>query len=158
MLDNLHLHAPCASTLPCCFCLLYIILQVSGVFSFSAHIILSSSLDWKDTNSSSDSLQPATFFRIVQISKQRSIMSSFLTDLTPQQLSSMPLQPPPNGVQSNFGDAENNNTPMYVVCSLFLAIMLCFFVNRIYTKIYIVRKFSWDDGKSRTYGIANGLI
>ena len=80
-------------------------------------------------------------------------MSSLLAELTPEQLSSTPLRPPPNGVQSNFGDAENNNTPQYVVCSLFLAIMLCFFINRIYTKYYIVQRYSWDDGKSRSYGM-----
>ena len=76
-------------------------------------------------------------------------MSSGLAELTPEQLSSTPAGSPPNDVQPIFGDAENNNTPMYVVCSLFLTIMLCFYVNRIYTKIYIVRKYSWDDGKPR---------
>ena len=78
-------------------------------------------------------------------------MSSILTELTPEQLSSTPVESPPDGVQPNYGDAENNNTPMYVVCSVFLAIMLCFYVNRIYTKIYIVQRYSWDDGKPRLY-------
>ena len=78
-------------------------------------------------------------------------MSSTLTELTPEQLSSTPAGSPPNGVQPNFGDAANNNTPLYVVCSLFLSIMLGFYVNRIYTKIHIVRGYSLDDGKSQLY-------
>ena len=84
-------------------------------------------------------------------------MYSNLTELTPEQFSSTPAGSPPNGVQPNFGEAANHNTPMYVVCSLFLTIMLCFYVNRIYTKIYIVRRWSWDDGKPRLYWATNGL-
>ena len=83
-------------------------------------------------------------------------MSYFSTTLTPEQLSSIPVGSPPDGVRPNFGDAPNNNTPFYVVCSLFLAIMLCFYVNRIYTKIYIVQKYSWDDGNLRLYWATNG--
>ena len=79
------------------------------------------------------------------------MMSSILTELTPEELASTPAGSPPSGVQPNFGDAANNNTPLYVVCSFFLAIMLCFYVNRIYTKIHIVRGYSWDDGKSQLY-------
>ena len=78
-------------------------------------------------------------------------MAPPVAGLTPAQLSSTPVQPPPSGVQSNFVDAENNKTPLYVACSLFLAIMLCFFLNRIYTKHYIVQRYQWDDGESRLY-------
>ena len=74
-------------------------------------------------------------------------MFSNFTELTPELLSSTPLASPPDAVQSNFGDAANRNISVYVVCSVFLAIMLCFYVNRIYTKIYIVRRYSWDDCK-----------
>ncbi len=100
-----------------------------------------------------------SIFQVVWLSKQRSIMSSLssLLEQTPEQLSSIPLQPPPDGMQPNFGDAETNSTPMYVVCSLFLAIMLCFFVNRIYTKSCIVRSYSWDDGKPQPHGETNTL-
>ena len=74
-------------------------------------------------------------------------MSSILATLTPAELASYPLQAPPTGVHSNFGEAENNNKPMFVVLSVFLAIMMMFFSNRIYTKSCIVRRYSWDDGK-----------
>ncbi|KAM0802497.1 hypothetical protein BDR22DRAFT_102870 [Usnea florida] len=77
--------------------------------------------------------------------EQESTMSSTPAELNPAQLSSTPIQPPPKGVQSNFGDAENNNKPMFGVSSLFLAITIGFFINRIYTKSYIVRRLSWDD-------------
>ena len=137
------------------FYLIHIIIQASGVFSFSPHAILSSTPQVKKSPTS-DSLRPASILRVVWLSKQRSIMSSLL-ELTPEQLSSTPLRLPPDGVQSNFGDAENNNTPMYVVCSLFLAITLCFFANRIYTKFCIVRSYSWDDGKPQPHGETNTL-
>ena len=85
-------------------------------------------------------------------------MSSASTELTPAQLSSTPIYPPPKGVQSNFGDAENNNKPMYGVSSLFFAITICFFMNRIYTKSCIVRRFSWDDRRLHTYWVTRSLI
>ena len=75
-----------------------------------------------------------------------------LSGLTMQELSIIPVRMPPNGVKSNFGDAPNNNKPMFAVTSPFLVIMALFFLNRMYTKSCIVRKYSWDDCKCLYYG------
>ncbi|KAL8719987.1 MAG: hypothetical protein Q9225_003079 [Loekoesia sp. 1 TL-2023] len=72
-------------------------------------------------------------------------MVSDLAKLTPQQLAEYPIRPPPSGVLSNFGDAADRNAPFFVVDTIFLVIMVVFFLNRIYTKQFIVKKFSWDD-------------
>ena len=77
----------------------------------------------------------------------REIMDSALATMTPEELANYPARAPPEGVQSNFGEAENNTKPMIVVLSTFFAIMLMFFSNRIYVKSCIVRRFSWDDRK-----------
>ena len=83
-------------------------------------------------------------------------MAPYLTTLTPAELASYPLRAPPKGVQSNFGKAENNNKPMFVVMSFFLAIMIISFSNRIYTKSCIVQRYSWDD--SKLYALVFGPI
>lgn len=68
--------------------------------------------------------------------------------LTPAQLSTYPIHAPPDGVQSNFSTtAENNNKPMIIITSFVLAFTLIFYSNRMYTKAFIVRRFSWDDCK-----------
>ena len=74
-------------------------------------------------------------------------MSSDLAQLTPQQLSSYPLLSPPEGIRPNFGNAENRNEPIFVVDGIFLTFMALFFLNRMYTKRFIVKRFSWDDSK-----------
>ena len=77
-------------------------------------------------------------------------MSYDLSELTPQELAfltSYPILPPPAGVQPNFGYAKNRNLPFFVVDSILLGVMATFFLNRVYTKSFIVRKYSWDDCK-----------
>ena len=69
--------------------------------------------------------------------------------LSPQELNSLsdyPLIPPPEGLKSNFGkNARSRNGAFFVVESALLGIMLAFFLNRLYTKALIIRKYSWDD-------------
>lgn len=64
-----------------------------------------------------------------------------LIDLTPEQLrllSNISVIQPPAGVKPNLVDPTNHNTPLSVGTSLL------FVLFQVYTKIYIVRKFSWD--------------
>ena len=75
-------------------------------------------------------------------------MSPSLSSLTPEELSALssyPTLPPPPGVMPNFMDPENQNQPLIVVASLLLVIMGAIVLNRAYCKIFIVRKYSWDD-------------
>lgn len=77
-------------------------------------------------------------------------MSFDLAKLTPQQLASLsdyPTLQPPAGVKSNFANPQSQNVPLFVVTSLLLGTMGAFVLNRVYTKMFIVRKYSWDDCK-----------
>ncbi|KAL8742954.1 MAG: hypothetical protein Q9190_004645 [Brigantiaea leucoxantha] len=88
-------------------------------------------------------------------------MSSNSSSPTPQQdnaLSHIPLQQPPPGVVSNFGNATNQNSPMFTIDSALLGIMLLFFSNRIYTKAFIVRKYTWDDSVGLVIDVAILLL
>lgn len=75
-------------------------------------------------------------------------MSLVIGKVTPQEFAKYPLLPPPKGVRSDFENAPNRNASVFVVDSIALAIMVAFFLNRIYTKHFIVRKYSWDDRES----------
>ncbi len=78
--------------------------------------------------------------------------------MTPQELAALshyPLPPPPAGVQSNFANPKNRNRPFFIVDSLLLGVMAAFFLNRIYAKTYIIRKYSWDDCKPHV--ISSGI-
>ncbi|MCJ1394806.1 hypothetical protein MMC18_007686 [Xylographa bjoerkii] len=75
-------------------------------------------------------------------------MSSALASLSPAELNALadyPALTPPPGVVPNFVNPENQNTPEFVVTSLLLAVMILFFINRIYVKSILMRKCSWDD-------------
>ena len=58
-----------------------------------------------------------------------------------------PLSAPPKGQTSNFVDPKSEGDVLTVVCSIFLFIMISFFSLRVYAKIFIARKFTWDDCK-----------
>ena len=58
-----------------------------------------------------------------------------------------PVQPPPPGQLSNFKDPESRGPAVATVCYLFISVMwpICFL--RLYSKVWILRKPGWDDGK-----------
>ena len=75
-------------------------------------------------------------------------MAALLDSLTPQELdalSGVPALAPPPGVQSNFVNPQNQSLSFYIVTSILFVAMVIFFSNRAYTKLFIVRKYSWDD-------------
>ena len=86
---------------------------------------------------------------VCQISSTYASMSSgSLSNLSPQELAALsrtPTIPPPPGVEPSFLTPENNQHPLIIVSSLFLALSSVFVLNRAYTKTFIVRKHSWDD-------------
>ncbi|KAK0516326.1 hypothetical protein JMJ35_000929 [Cladonia borealis] len=59
-----------------------------------------------------------------------------------------PLEPPPHGQISNFKDPKSLGPAAVVLCSVFLSLMWPIFLLRIYSKIWIIRGFGWDDAFS----------
>ena len=64
----------------------------------------------------------------------------------PQTLAETPVLSPPKGVVPNFQNPHGTAVPVEVVDSILLAMTILFITNRICSKIWIVRKYSWDDG------------
>ena len=57
----------------------------------------------------------------------------------------LPALPPPPGVILNFTNPKNQGPKLIVVGAILLTLVVIALVNRAYTKLYIVRKTSWDD-------------
>ena len=62
-----------------------------------------------------------------------------------------PLQAPPAGQTSNFIDPETRGPAIVILCSVFIGIMWPIFILRLYSKVWVIRKFWWDDGKSLVF-------
>ena len=58
---------------------------------------------------------------------------------------SQPALPPPPGVIPNFKNPEYHGPTLVIVGAVLLALVVLALANRAYTKIWIVRKASWDD-------------
>lgn len=61
-----------------------------------------------------------------------------------------PLQPPPPGQISNFENPESRGPATVILCSVFIGIMWPIFILRLYSKVWVIRRFGWDDGKLDT--------
>jgi hypothetical protein len=57
----------------------------------------------------------------------------------------IPAMEPPAGVVPNFANPESKGHIAIVVGSILTALMVCFFAIRAYTKLFILRKLTWDD-------------
>ena len=69
---------------------------------------------------------------------------------TPAELAALqnyPLQPPPPGHVSNFDNPESRGSAIVALCSVFLGVMWPILLLRLYSKMCVIRKFGWDDGK-----------
>lgn len=64
-------------------------------------------------------------------------------------LATVPITAPPAGIKSNFVDAPSRERLQTSVTSVFLAIALVFYLNRVYVKTRLMRSRSWDDGEFR---------
>ena len=58
-----------------------------------------------------------------------------------------PLSPPPPGQTSNFENPESRGPAIVVLCCVFMGIMWPIFILRLYSKVWVIRRFGWDDGK-----------
>ena len=65
--------------------------------------------------------------------------------IPPSILNTRPALHPPAGVKSNFVNPEDRGDISNAVLTVLFCLMGCIFANRIYTKLFIVRKTSWDD-------------
>ena len=73
------------------------------------------------------------------------LLSAALRD--PELLDSIPALEPPPGVTPNFTNPERKVASGITICSILVGVMILFFAARVYTKHFIVRKYSWDDCK-----------
>ena len=62
-------------------------------------------------------------------------------------LQDYPLQPPPPGQSSNFDDPVSRGPAIRAICYAFIVLMWPFVFLRLYSKLYVIRKPGWDDGK-----------
>ena len=62
-----------------------------------------------------------------------------------------PLQPPPPGQISNFENPESRGPAIVILCSVFIGIMWPIFILRLYSKVWVIRRFGWDDGTPDTF-------
>lgn len=58
-----------------------------------------------------------------------------------------PVEIPPPGQSSNFNDPKSRGPATAAVCYIFVSLMWPILFSRLYSKVFILRKFGWDDGK-----------
>lgn len=68
-----------------------------------------------------------------------------LSKLPKEFLDNNPLVPPPPGVVSNFIDRVSRADRVRNTTYVFLPFMIVAVVLRLYTRIYIKKRFGWDD-------------
>jgi hypothetical protein len=76
-------------------------------------------------------------------------MTRYLKNPSPELkavLSQMPAMRAPDGIESNLINPVNIGYRQTIATSVLLAVMMLFVMNRVYVKIWLVRKVSWDDG------------
>ena len=70
-----------------------------------------------------------------------------LSKIPPSILSTLPALRPPAGVESNFANPQDRGYIQNSVMTVLFALMVCLFANRVYIKLFVVRKVGWDDCK-----------
>ena len=64
-----------------------------------------------------------------------------------QQWDKLPAMPPPPGVIPNYVNPHSDGSIIVVVGSILLGLTILFVANRIYSKVWLTHKYSWDDRK-----------
>ncbi|MCJ1405114.1 hypothetical protein MMC11_008340 [Xylographa trunciseda] len=72
-------------------------------------------------------------------------MASTDPSMIPAAVLAGPAVPPPVGVKPNLTNPDSTGHILIIVSSILLGIMLSFVLNRLYVKIFMTRKFGWDD-------------
>ena len=71
------------------------------------------------------------------------------TNATPEELAflaNISVIPSPDGVTPNFVNPESRASLQITVTSVLLGLMAVLFINRIYVKLCLSRRITWDDG------------
>lgn len=78
-------------------------------------------------------------------------IDSSLTNAPPELLAFLgntSAVPPPFGMVSNFHDPESQGAIQVQATTAVLCVMLLFFFNRVYVKLFLTKKVTLDDGKT----------
>lgn len=81
------------------------------------------------------------------MAKRQTLSAGELAQIPPNMLNSLPALQPPAGVQPNFVNPEDRGYISNSVATVLLCLMVSLFANRVYTKLFIIRKMGWDDCK-----------
>ncbi|KAF6238584.1 hypothetical protein HO173_003089 [Letharia columbiana] len=79
------------------------------------------------------------------MAKRQTLSAGELAQIPPNMLNSLPALQPPAGVQPNFVNPEDRGYILNSVATVLLCLMVSLFANRVYTKLFIIRKMGWDD-------------
>ena len=60
-------------------------------------------------------------------------------------LATYPSIAPPNGITPNFVNPYTRGPEQIEVTSVILGLVIIFFINRCYVKLWLMKKVSWDD-------------
>lgn len=67
-------------------------------------------------------------------------------------LKTIPAGQPPPGINPNFADPPTRVPIILGICAAFLVLAVICFVIRIYTKLAVAKKWTWDDCKWQRSG------
>ena len=70
---------------------------------------------------------------------------NLLSDIPPALLDELPALLPPPGVQPNFANPEDHGPALAAVATVLAFFTLVSYGVRMYTKVFIVRRTTWDD-------------
>ncbi|KAL9060033.1 MAG: hypothetical protein Q9162_000883 [Coniocarpon cinnabarinum] len=82
--------------------------------------------------------------------------SADILKLAPEILKQIPAASPPPGIVSNLNDPYDKGNVLVIVSTIFLAIGLTAYIIRLFAKVFLLKKFFWDD-VTLTLGVYNYL-
>lgn len=69
------------------------------------------------------------------------------SDLPWEVMQSQPLSPPPLGVIPNLDNPASRAYQIYIAAGICLPLITVFASLRLYAKVFILKKWTWDDGQ-----------
>lgn len=72
--------------------------------------------------------------------------NNLLAEIPPALLDELPALLPPPGVNPNYENPENKGPALAAVATVLSCLAVLFYGVRVYTKGFVVRKATWDDG------------
>ena len=78
-------------------------------------------------------------------------MAAAVASIPKEQWNQIPALAPPPGQVPNFQNPGNVGPPCFIAASVFLGVMLVFYIARVYAKCGLTKKLSWDDCEYITF-------